>query len=258
MDIRIHEYSTNFVVRVYANHLVLKVQNHSKTLFCVKTQKIFSKLPYKNVFRFQQIWTQHQKLEIGSTNLPPDLGILDFSKFGLSIKSWKLVPPTSHRTWEFWILANLDSASKVGNWFHQPLPPSHQTWEFGILANLDLVNFFGIGKCANHFEPRSEAPRFFLCYLIIRTKIICFLSSLLFTAIFEFAIFTLATYLLSDFKQQQMMRHRDIVFQFVYIIVRLEHNLFTRQTLQVCFSHRQQQNPRQKRQQYRTDFRNNF
>ena len=27
--------------------------------------------------------------------LPPlDMGILDFSKFGLSIKSWKLVPPT--------------------------------------------------------------------------------------------------------------------------------------------------------------------
>ena len=50
-----------------ANHLVLKVQNHSQAHFCL--EKIF----------FQQIWTPYQKLEIGSTN-----------------------PPTP-RKWEFWI-----------------------------------------------------------------------------------------------------------------------------------------------------------
>ena len=60
------------------------------------------------------------------------MGIWDFSKFGLSIKSWKLVstnpppPPPPTCTWEFWIVANLDSASKVGNWFPRtpsPRPP---------------------------------------------------------------------------------------------------------------------------------------
>ena len=84
-----------------------------------------------------------------------------FSKFGLSIKSWILVPPpppphthtqngnfgiyqiwTRHQIpqhppppakWEFWILANLNSASNSAN----PPPPTHTR----------------IGKCANHFEP---------------------------------------------------------------------------------------------------------
>ena len=55
------------------------------------------------------------------------MGMLDFSKFELSIKSWKLVsmspyPPTL--TWECWILANLNSASKVGNWSPQAPPPT--------------------------------------------------------------------------------------------------------------------------------------
>ena len=71
---------------------------------------------------------------------PPDMGILDFSKFELSIKSWKLVSTNTHppSTWEFWVLANLNSASKVGNWFHQPPPPPpHRTWEFWVLANLN-------------------------------------------------------------------------------------------------------------------------
>ena len=67
---------------------------------------------------------------------PTDMGIWDFSKFGLSIKSWKLVSTNP-----------------------SPPPPPFWTWEFGILANLDLVNFLGIGKCANHFEPRPGAPR---------------------------------------------------------------------------------------------------
>ena len=98
---------------VYANHLVLKVQNHSQL------RKFFAK---KNFF--SHIWTQHQKLEIGCTN--PSLFI-----------------PSYHQTWEFWILANLDSASKVGNWFHQP-PQSHQqAWEFWILANLDSASKVG-------------------------------------------------------------------------------------------------------------------
>ena len=49
-------------------------------------------------FLFQQIWTQHQKLEIWFPTPPPPppktVGILNFSKFGLGIKSWKLVPST--------------------------------------------------------------------------------------------------------------------------------------------------------------------
>ena len=73
---------------------------------------------------------------------------LDFSKFGLSIKSWKLVsttPPSPHQTWEFGILAKLDSASKVGNWFPPNPPPPHRTWEFGILANWTQHQKLGIG-----------------------------------------------------------------------------------------------------------------
>ena len=53
--------------------------------------------PENGNFGFQQIWTQQQKLEIGfHENLPP--------------------PPPPPK-WELWILANLDSATKVGNWF---------------------------------------------------------------------------------------------------------------------------------------------
>ena len=84
------------------------------------------------------------------------MGIWDFSKFGLSIKSWKLVstnPLPAPWTWELGILANLDSASKVENWF-PPTPPPPQTWEFGILANLDLASIVG-----NWFPPPPPHPQ---------------------------------------------------------------------------------------------------
>ena len=48
-------------------------------------------------------------------------------------------PPPHHWTWEFGILANFNSASKVGNWF-PPTPFPHQSWKFWILANLDLAS----------------------------------------------------------------------------------------------------------------------
>ena len=57
---------------------------------------------------------------------PQDMGILDFSKFELSIKFPRAPPPPS--TWEFWILANLNPASK----FHEP-PPPPPTFNMGIL-----------------------------------------------------------------------------------------------------------------------------
>ena len=63
-----------------------------------------------------------------------DMGILDFSKFELSIKSWKLVPPPPPpppSIWEFWMLANLNSASKVGNQFPPPPPLDMGIWDFG-------------------------------------------------------------------------------------------------------------------------------
>ena len=68
--------------------------------------------------------------------LPPHMGIWDFSKFGLSIKNWKLVsmdpPPIPPSTWDFGILANLDPASKVGNWLPPDTPPPPITLHMGL------------------------------------------------------------------------------------------------------------------------------
>ena len=50
---------------------------------------------------FRQIWTQHQKLEVGTRPLP--------------------LPPSGHR--EIMFLADLDSGSKIGSWFQTPPPP---------------------------------------------------------------------------------------------------------------------------------------
>ena len=49
-------------------------------------------------------------------------------------------------------LANLDSASKVESWFHQPPPPPPppSRWEFWILANLNSASKF--------HEPPSPPP----------------------------------------------------------------------------------------------------
>ena len=126
------------------------------------------------IWDFRKFGISIKSWKLVSTNSPPtlDMRIWDFSKFGLSIKSWKLVstdPSPPSETWEFGILANLDSASKIGNWFpltslppwswefeqiwtrhqkleigfHQPLPPPPWTWEFGILANLDSASKVG-------------------------------------------------------------------------------------------------------------------
>ena len=68
-----------FAIRI-ANHSVFKTQNKTVPIFARKLRKFFAKI----FFFF-------------------------FSKFGLSIKSWKLVPPTPPlppTKWEFWILAN--------------------------------------------------------------------------------------------------------------------------------------------------------
>ena len=91
------------ILCIYANHLVLKVQTIPRHFFARKLRKFLANSLVKM--------------------------FLDFSKFGLSTKSWKLVstnstpPPPPHWTWEFGILTNLDSASKVGNWF-PPTPPT--------------------------------------------------------------------------------------------------------------------------------------
>ena len=60
------------------------------------TARFLSKLLTRRFFDFKQIWTQHQKLE--SRHTPPPFHwiqeIWDFSRFGLSVKSWKLnLPP---------------------------------------------------------------------------------------------------------------------------------------------------------------------
>ena len=67
-----------------------------------------------------------KKLRFFSANYKQ--GIWDFRRFRLSIKSWKVdpgrpLPPNRHRKFE--VLADLDSALKVGNLSYlPPLPPS--------------------------------------------------------------------------------------------------------------------------------------
>ena len=62
---------------------------------------------------------------------PHKMGILDFSKFELSTK-FQEPPPHPPTKWEFWILANLNSAPNSTN----PHPPPTK-WEFWILGNLN-------------------------------------------------------------------------------------------------------------------------
>ena len=54
--------------------------------------------------------------------------------------------PYQHR--EFWILADLDSASKVGRYPYQPSTPPTRDRVFGILADLDSVSKVGRYPCA--------------------------------------------------------------------------------------------------------------
>ena len=70
-----------------------------------------------------------QKLRKFSAN-----SLVKMSKLELSIKSWKLVstPPPTNQTWEFGILANLDSATKVGNWLTPTNPPPSPPPDMGI------------------------------------------------------------------------------------------------------------------------------
>ena len=80
-----------------------------------------------------------QKLRKFSTKPLPNF-FLDFSRFGLSIKSWKLAVmhplPLPQPIWDF----SRYSASNVGSWPScTPPPPSR----FGILADLDSVSKVG-------------------------------------------------------------------------------------------------------------------
>ena len=84
--------------------LYMGILDFSKFRLSNKSWKLVSMSPPNGNFGFKQIWTQQQKLEIGF-HKPP------------------LTPPPPHCTWEFWILANLDSATKVGNWFPRVPPP---------------------------------------------------------------------------------------------------------------------------------------
>ena len=86
---------------------------------------------------------------------PLKMGTLDFSKFGLSIKSWKLVsmnPPAPPKKWELWILANLDSASKVGNWFPRTPSPSPK------IGTLDFNKLDSASKVGNWFPQSPLCP----------------------------------------------------------------------------------------------------
>ena len=106
-------------------------------------------------------------------------GNLDFSRFGLRIKEWlsNPAPPPPARHGEIWILADLDSGSKVG----QPPPPSTRHREIWNLANLDSGSKVGwptpppppftehreictqLKRLArDHLEPSSGAAS--LCY----------------------------------------------------------------------------------------------
>ena len=108
--------------------------------------------PRNRKFRFGLwFWKFGVKLDVHQplSPTPSIIGLWDFSRFGLNIKSWKLVtnhpppPPHSPTQWDFGILADLDSVSKVGSWV-TPLPPVW--WKFGILPDLDSAP--KVGSCS--------------------------------------------------------------------------------------------------------------
>ena len=86
---------------------------------------------------------------------PPTHGNGNFSS-GLDLENLKLIfgnwfLPTPPCTWEFEILANLDSASKVGNWFPPILPPP-PTLHMGIW------NFSKFGLSIKSWKLVSTKP----------------------------------------------------------------------------------------------------
>ena len=154
----------------YLNLPLFVVRVYTRTTWYSKSKTIPRHF-FARKFFFKQIWTQHQEFEIGSTNPPPplDMGILDFSKFGLSIKSWKLVPPTSPLPLDMGILDFNKFGLSIKSWKLVPPtppppldmgildfskfglsikswklvpptlpPPPNRTWEFGILAKFGL------------------------------------------------------------------------------------------------------------------------
>ena len=113
-------------------------------------------------------------LTIHCKDLGDNVNNLRPAKGGSAIHCQLDATPFVIRLWEFWILANLDSASKVGcqvppppplpvemgiwdfsifglsikSWLltpcpPPPTPPSLQKWEFEILVFLDSFQFFG-------------------------------------------------------------------------------------------------------------------
>ena len=97
----------------------------------------------------------------------PIMGLWDFSRFGLDIKSCQSFPKPFSLSllpqWDFGILADLDSASKFGSWSLPPPPPSsfRKFWFSGELDSAsEIWSWVRIGNARDHLEPRSRAPRF--------------------------------------------------------------------------------------------------
>ena len=63
---------------------------------------------------------------------PPEMRLWDFSKFELRNEHSKLVILKPPWKWDFGILANLNSETKLGSWSSWSPPPPPQKWDYGI------------------------------------------------------------------------------------------------------------------------------